>query len=101
MDRKVILSVMTGLLAVAISTGVAPAAQAVKDAQRFNAAKDLVSSDSDQKQRDAVRFNVTKGSSQGLVSSDSNQKRLPVRDADTLRFNAIEGDLSGRTMPAK
>jgi hypothetical protein len=44
MCQKVILSVMTGLLAVAISTGVATAGP-VEDAQRLNAARDQVSRD--------------------------------------------------------
>jgi hypothetical protein len=54
MCQKVILSVMTGLLAVAISTGVATAGP-VEDAQRYNAAKDQVIQDNLQLRREQWR----------------------------------------------
>jgi hypothetical protein len=61
MYRTAILSVMTGLLAVAISTGVATAGPAedgqrrIEDAQRLNAARDQVSHDKLNLQREQAR----------------------------------------------
>jgi hypothetical protein len=100
MYRKVILSVMTGLLAVAISTGVATA-DAVKDAQRLNAAKDQVSRDNRnlyleqaEKRRDIDNFaNSVRQNNLGSVTDpDVQDSRFRAFMEELQNVIAIEKD---------
>jgi TolA-binding protein len=101
MYRKAILSVMTGLLAAAISTGVAMA-DPVQDAQRLNAAKDRVSRDNlnlnreqAQKQRDIDNFaNSVRQNNLGSAVRDvidiENEKQVIQRQRRQQNFDRFE-----------